>query len=396
MAAPVLSAPGGATWRDGKRYMWLTALMVPLLTIASFGLWHRTGVSAHWWITPLFVFLAIPLMELRTAPDSGNIPEEIRAELEKDHYYRWCVYLYLPLTAIVLATSTYAWATNSLSPFAKIGAVISVGTVTGVGITAAHELGHKRSPGNRWSARLMLAATCYGHFRVEHNRGHHVRIATLEDPASARLGETFWRFWPRSVLGGLRSAWNLEARRLQLRGRNVVSPHNEILIGWLLSTALFAGLAAAFGPGALVFVFAQAVVGFSLLEGVNYIQHYGLARSVNAHGRREKVGPEHSWNSDAVIGNLALFQLQRHSDHHANPTHSYQVLRSFRESPQLPSGYATLLPIVFIPRVWFAVMNDRVVAHYGGDVTLANIAPHCRAALLDRYRPPARAESAGF
>ncbi|MEX5636245.1 alkane 1-monooxygenase [Parafrankia sp. FMc2] len=383
--APVLSGPEGAPWQDGKRYMWLTALMVPLVTIAGFGLWHRTEFSLHWWITPLFVFVAIPLMERTAKRDSANVPEVVCATLEVDRYYRWCAYLYLLLAGAALLAGASAWSSNKLSPVAQLGVIFSVGTVTGVGITTAHELGHKRSSMERWLARLMLAATCYGHFYVEHNRGHHVRVATSLDPASARLGETFWRFWPRSVFGALRSAWALEAHRLRLRRLGVVSLRNEVLLGWLLTAALFAALILAFGSGVLIFLAAQAIVGISLLEGVNYIQHYGLSRAVTASGRPEKVGPQHSWNSDAVITNLSLFQLQRHSDHHTNPTRPYQTLRSFPDAPQLPASYAALLPIVFVPRAWFAIMNDRVVERYDGDVTRANIAPYRRTALVEHY-----------
>jgi len=184
--------------------MWLTAVMVPLLAVVGYGLWHRTGLGVHWWITPLFVFVLVPLLDLTSPADPVNPPEEVRAALEADRYYRRCTYLYLPLAAVSLVLGSAAWTQGNLPPLARLGAVITVGTVTGVGITTAHELGHKRSMLERWLARLMLAPTAYGHFLVEHNRGHHVRVATPQDPASARLGEGFWRFWPRTVIGSLR------------------------------------------------------------------------------------------------------------------------------------------------------------------------------------------------
>ncbi len=397
MAAPIYSAPGCLAWRDGKRYMWLTAVVVPLLAIVGYGLWHRTGLGVHWWVTPLFVFVLVPILDLTSPPDTVNPPAEILPALQDDRFYRRCTYLYLPLAGIGLVLGASAWDSGHLSALARIGAVISVGTVTGVGITTAHELGHRRGHLERWLARLMLAATGYGHFYVEHNRGHHVRVATRSDPASARLGESFWRFWPRTVIGGVRSAWGLESRRLRLRGRRVWSPRNEVLLGWLLTAVLFGTLAAVFGPVVLGFLVAQALFGITLLEGVNYIEHYGLARARTDSGRYEAVTPRHSWNSDAVISSLALYQLQRHSDHHANPTRRYQALRSFEESPQLPAGYATLLPVVFLPPVWFRLMDDRVAAHYGGDLDRANVHPPRRRALAARYpgRPaPVRAPAA--
>jgi alkane 1-monooxygenase len=385
VAAPTLVAPGGVVWRDGRRYLWLTALELPLLPIVAFGLWHRTGNPLHWWLTPLFVFVILPLLDLTAPADPANPPEGVSDQLQADRFYRWCTYLYLPLQAVGLVLGCWAWAHGDLSWLERAGMVASIGAVSGIGINTAHELGHKRERAERWLSKVALAPTAYGHFYVEHNRGHHVRVATPEDPASARLGESFWRFWPRTVVGSLRSAWRLETRRLGRHGRGPWTPRNDILNAWLLTVLLFAALAAGFGPGVLPLLAAQAVFGFSLLEVVNYIEHYGLARQRTATDRYEKADPRHSWNSDAFLSNLALYQLQRHSDHHANPTRRYQALRSFDSSPQLPSGYGTMVILAVVPPLWRRVMDHRVVTHYGGDVTLANIEPSRRERLTKRY-----------
>ncbi|OAA25355.1 alkane 1-monooxygenase [Frankia sp. EI5c] len=390
MAAPVLVSPEGVRWRDGKRYMWLTALVPPLLPVVSFGLWHRTGSGLPWWLTPLFVFGLLPLLDATSPKDPVSAPEWTHPALDADRYYRWCTYLYLPITGVSLALGCWAWTRGGLSVVEHVAVVVALGTVTGIGINTAHELGHKRGRLERSLSKAMLAATAYGHFHVEHNRGHHVRVATPADPASARLGESFWRFWPRTVLGSLRSAWELETRRLRLRGRSPWSRHNEVLTSWAYTVVLFGALAGAFGPSALLFLALQAVVGFSLLEAVNYIEHYGLARERTSTGRYEKVDPRHSWNSDDVISNLALYHLPRHSDHHAFPTVRYQALRSFETAPQLPSGYGTMILVALVPRFWFSVMDPRVVAHYDGDVTRANLDERRRAELVARYgRVPA-------
>ena len=141
-----------------------------------------------------------------------------------------------------------------------------------------------------------------------------------------------------------------------------------------MTVALFGALTALFGWQVLVFLVLQAVVGFSVLEAVNYLEHYGLRRQHNPARRYEKVDPRHSWNSDRLTTNVFLFQLQRHSDHHANPLRRYQVLRSFDVSPQLPAGYATMLLVALVPPLWRRVMDPRVLAHYGGDHSLANTA----------------------
>jgi alkane 1-monooxygenase len=294
-------------------------------------------------------------------------------------------YLYIPLQYAAIVLGCWAWARWHLALPSRIGLAVSLGTVSGIGINAAHEMGHKRESVERWLSKTALATSAYGHFFVEHNRGHHTRVATPEDPASARLGESFWAFWPRTVIGSARSAWELEARRLRLRGRSVWSPANHNINAWMITAALFAALAITFGAGILILLAAQAVAGFTLLEAVNYLEHYGLARQRTAGGRYEKVNPRHSWNSTTLASNLALFHLQRHSDHHAYPTRRYQVLRSFDESPQLPAGYATLVVVALIPPLWRRWMDHRVLAHYNGDVTLANIHPPKRAEILARY-----------
>src|SRR5699024_9475457 len=148
-------------------------------------------------------------------------------------------------------------------------------------------------------------------------------------------------FLPRSVFGGLRSAWQLEAARLRRLGKRPSDPKtwpsNDVLSAWLMSVLLWGVLIAVFGPALIPFVIIQAGYGFSLLESVNYIEHYGLLRGTRANGRYERCTPEHSWNSDHLVTNLFLYHLQRHSDHHANPTRRYQTLRSMAEAPNLPS-----------------------------------------------------------
>ena len=279
----------------------------------------------------------------------------------------------------------------------KIGLAMSVGTIAGIGINTAHELGHKKETHERWLAKIALAQSFYGHFYIEHNRGHHVRVATPEDPASSRVGETFYAFWPRTVLGSLRSAWNLEKRRITRRKKHAWTLRNDVLNAWLMSVVLWGALVLAFGVGILPFLLIQAVIGFSLLEVVNYLEHYGMLRQrtgADGTGRYERVDPSHSWNSNNIATNVLLYHLQRHSDHHANPTRRYQTLRDFEESPVLPTGYAGLIILALVPPLWFAVMDKRVLAHFDGDISRANIQPGKRARILARYGAPATAAAA--
>ncbi|MBM0206782.1 alkane 1-monooxygenase [Micromonospora sp. STR1s_5] len=362
-----------AAWRDPRKPLWPLALLVPTLPFAGFVLWRAGGGAWAWWFTPVVVFGLIPVIDLLRGDDRQNPPEEAVPRLSADGYYRWLTYLYLPAQYAALVLCCAVWTRDGLSVAGAAGLVATVGVVNGIAINTAHELGHKRERVERWLSKVALAPTGYGHFYVEHNRGHHVRVATWEDPASSRLGESFWAFWPRTVFGSLRSAWRLETSRFRVRGRSPWTHRNDVLNAWAMTVMLYAALTLAFGLGVLPFLALQAVVGFSLLEAVNYLEHYGLARQRTAAGRYEKVDPRHSWNSDRTVTNVFLFQLQRHSDHHANPLRRYQTLRSFDAAPQLPAGYATMLVVALVPPLWRRVMDHRVLAHYDGDRTRANL-----------------------
>jgi alkane 1-monooxygenase len=282
---------------------------------------------------------------------------------------------------------------------AKIGLALSVGVLGGVGINTAHEMGHKKDELERWLSKITLAQTCYGHFYVEHNRGHHVRVATPQDPASARFGETFWEFLPRSIWGSAKSSWQLEAKRLRRSGRSPWDPRtyrsNDVLNAWAMSVVLYGVLITVFGLALVPYVVISAVFGATLLETVNYLEHYGLLRRKLESGRYERCAPEHSWNSDHIVTNLFLYHLQRHSDHHANPTRRYQTLRSMAGAPNLPSGYASMITLTYFPPLWRKVMDHRVLEHYGGDITRVNMSPRVRDKMLAKYADASRRRQPG-
>jgi alkane 1-monooxygenase len=187
---------------------------------------------------------------------------------------------------------------------------------------------------------------------------------------------------PRTIVGGFRSALELERQRLARNGKRWFSPTNHLLQAWAMSAALFIGLIAAFGPAIIPYLALQALIGAGLLETVNYVEHYGLLRARRPDGRYARCSPRDSWNSDRLVTNIFLFHLQRHSDHHANPGRRYQTLRSSEQAPQLPAGYATMVVLAMIPPLWRAVMDHRVFAHYNGDITRINMQPRRRRLLL--------------
>jgi alkane 1-monooxygenase len=372
------------SWRDPKRHAWMLGLVVPTLPFIAWGLVEATGLGVLWFFGPVLVFGIFPLLDLLIGMDARNPPEEAVKWLEQDRYYRWCTYLYLPVQYAGLVLACWLFAKGSLSVADKVGLALTVGMVSGVAINTAHELGHKRADMERWLSRVALAQSGYGHFFIEHNRGHHVRVSTPEDPASSRLGESFYRFLPRTVTGSLRSAWELERSRLRELGSSPWTPRNDILTAWAMTVALFAALAGLFGAVVLPYLLLQAVVGFSLLEVVNYLEHYGLLRQHREDGRYERTRPEHSWNSNSAASNVLLYHLQRHSDHHANPLRRYQALRHAEEAPQLPTGYAGMIVCALLPPLWRRLMDHRVLAHYGGDASLANLHAPARSRYLSR------------
>ncbi len=364
-------------WADG-RYVWFLGALPPALV---YGSWHgveQTGWPAFWWSGVVVTFMVIPLIDRLVGTSTTNPPENLVPPLEAQRIFRWATYLFVVNQYLALIVACWLWSGGGAAPMTfvdKLGLALTVGLSGGLGINAAHELGHKRPAVERRLSKVALAQTCYGHFFVEHNRGHHARVATPEDPASARFGESLYRFIPRSVVGGFRSAWRLECDRFERRERSPWTLRNDILNAWLLSVALFGGLCLWFGIGVLGWLVVQAVLGCCLLEAVNYIEHYGLRRQRLPGGRYEPVRPEHSWNSDAMVTNVFLFQLQRHSDHHANPMRRYQTLRHAEDAPQLPAGYAEMLLYALIPPLWRKIMDPRVVAHYGGDLSLVALDP---------------------
>ncbi|WP_425301198.1 alkane 1-monooxygenase [Nocardia neocaledoniensis] len=379
--------PGG--FRDPKRYLWALGLIAPASALLPSQLVYRTGAEVFWWIGPAIVLIAIPVLDWIVGEDGNNPRDEDYEALSNDRYYRWCTYLFLPIQLIGLVIACAMWAGDELDVIDKLGLAATLGFVSGIGINAAHELGHRVERAERLLSKVALAQSGYGHFFVEHNRGHHARVATPEDPASARLGESLWEFLPRSVFGGFRSALQLERVRLARQGRGWWCRQNNILQAWAMSAVLFGSLVAVFGPAILPWLALQALVGIGLLEAVNYVEHYGLLRERKPNGRWARCSPRDSWNSDRLVTNIFLFHLQRHSDHHANPGRRYQTLRSSSESPQLPAGYATMLLLAAVPPLWRAVMDPKVAAHYGGDLTLANRAPAKPRRLLARYRATA-------
>ena len=348
-----------------RKYRFLLALTVTLLPVQGYMLGNN-------YLALIIGLPVIALLDFLVGRDRRNpLPAELSL-LEDDGFYRAILYAYVPIHLGLILLGATVVARGELSPAQTLGLMLSIGFVTGAqGITVAHELGHKKSRLERLLAKILLTTVCYGHFFIEHNRGHHVRVATRDDPASARYRENFYAFYARTVIGSYRNAWRLESARLKQRGWPFWSWHNQML--WFTAVPLVIALLfwSNLGPMAALFFLVQAWMAFTLLELVNYIEHYGLARKKLDTGRHEPVTHHHSWNASETLSNCFLIHLQRHSDHHVNPTRRYQALMHYDNSPQLPTGYSGMLMLALLPPLWFAVMNPRVRAYYGE----GNIAP---------------------
>lgn len=375
-------------WHDTKRYLWLVAITMPALLFIAIGMYSLTTWSVWFWIGPIFILGVVPLIDLVSGRDVRNPPSELIAQLEADRYYRILTYAYLPLQYAGFAASFYVIANWDLSTITKVGFAISIGMIGGIGINTAHELGHKKEKYERWLSKIALAQSFYGHFFTEHNRGHHVKVATPEDPASSRMGENFYRYWPRTVLGSLKSSWSLEKNRIARRSKHPFRISNDNINAWLMSVVLWVAMLLWLGIEILPYLLIQMFIAVTLLEAVNYLEHYGMLRQKVQSGDRERyerVNPSHSWNSDNIATNILLYHLQRHSDHHAQPTRRYQALLSYQESPVLPTGYAGMILLALIPPAWARVMDARVLHHFDGDISRANIAPSRREKILAKY-----------
>ncbi|GAB4093845.1 alkane 1-monooxygenase [Flaviaesturariibacter terrae] len=307
----------------------------------------------------LYAWVLIPLLELVLPADAGNLSDAEEELARRNRLYDALLYIIVPLQwgAVLL----FLWQLRlPWSAFDIAGKTAVMELLCGTfGINVGHELGHRSNRAERFLAKASLLSSLYMHFYIEHNRGHHKRVATPEDPSSARYGEPLYAFWVRSITGSLRSAAGIAAREARRKGFAALSVHNELLQFLAIEAGLLAIICLLFGAKALLLFCAAALLGILLLETVNYIEHYGLQRRASA-GGYERAQPVHSWNSNHVIGRVMLFELSRHSDHHYLASRKYQVLRHHENAPQMPTGYPGMMLLSLLPPAWFAVMNPRV------------------------------------
>lgn len=385
MPVSVASNTSPVTYTDNKKGLWLLSVFAPALGPLGPYLYLQTGQTQWLWVFLAFFYLGLPVLDAVFGEDRQNPPESAVPALEQDRFYRYITYAAVPIIAFGFIYNVIFLASHTLAWWHWLAVAITTGSLLGFGLNLSHEMGHKKRGLDKALALITQSLGGYGHFSVEHNRGHHRHVATPEDPATSRMGETIYGFVLREMPGAFFRAWELEKERLGRLGKGSWHLENEMVQGGLITTAIYGTLIALYG---LPMIAALLVVGFwgaFQLTSANYIEHYGLTRQKLADGRYEPCQPHHSWNSNHLISNLMVFQLQRHSDHHAHPTRSYQSLRDFPELPTLPSGYFGMFLVAYMPPLWFRVMNPRLLKTVGHDSRKISFLPRKRDALIHQY-----------
>lgn len=346
---------------------YLLFLLAPLLMPSA---WHLGIVTdmpnLMAWFPVLWIFGLIPLLDYLIGRDTANPDEASETPaMQGQVYFRILTLLAVPIQAGLLVWTCWIFVNGELGFWGRLGWLISMGVVSGINaINIAHELIHRHGRLEPWAGGILLSLVVYAGFKIEHVRGHHVKVSTPDDASSARYGQSLYGFLPHAWKWNFLNAWMLEAARLRRSGLPVLHWCNELIWWYGLSAGIAIAMTWTFGWLGLLFFLGQSFIAFTELEIINYVEHYGLHRRRHAGGRYERTTHQHSWNSSYMVTNLFLFQLQRHSDHHAHPARRYQVLRHFDDSPQLPGGYAAMVLLALVPTLWRRVMDPRVEAYY--------------------------------
>ncbi len=337
-----------------NQFKYLSGYSIPLVAVFSIAF-----PSAFAFGTLIYAFGLIPLVELLSKPDATHIREA--EQTTSDRIYDFMLMLGLPVQLFVLGLFLFKINTGSFTTLQLIGMTSSAGIVCGViGINIAHELGHRSGKLEQFIAQCLLLSTQYAHFFVEHNHGHHRYVATPLDPATARKGQSLYAFWMQSLWGSYTSAWKIQLGILKKKGQSFFSFQNKMLVYLIIQLATLGAIAFFGGWFSTALYLIASFIGIILLETINYIEHYGLLRSLSESGTYERVQHGHSWNADYPLGRMMLFELTRHSDHHYKASKKYHVLESYTEAPQLPAGYPAMMLLSLIPPLWFAVMDARI------------------------------------
>jgi alkane 1-monooxygenase len=336
------------------KYLWAYSIpIVGLLGIQYQGFWSYSAL--------IFAFVLIPILELVLPTNTANYSEEdVKSRLE-NRIFDTLLYLNVAIVYGALVFSLLKITQSNLSLSEIIGTTLSLGVILGAnGINVAHELGHREKLYEKILGKILLVPSHYTHFFIEHNHGHHLHVSTPDDPSTAKYNQNLYSFWIQTVTGTYTKAWQIQKKLNIVENRNFLSLKNDMFWFTIIQISYLLSIYLLFGVKGVLLAFFAGIVGFLLLETINYIEHYGLKRNQLTSGRFERVSEKHSWNSNHVLGRIILYELTRHSDHHYKSQKKYQILEYHDISPQMPYGYPTSMVMSFFPPLWFAVMNKRI------------------------------------
>lgn len=335
---------------------YLFAYTVPLsayISFESFGWGTYTAV--------LYAFVILPLLDVLTGKTATNLSAEQTQHKKANKIFDWMLYVNLPIVFGLLYVVFSKIMTTDYTTSEYVGLALSTGILLATnGINVAHELGHRKSLIERLMSKALFMPCLYMHFYIEHNFGHHFKVATPDDGATARYNQSVYAFWIRSVSKQYVDAWKKQLELLKNQEQNFFSWKNDMLYYHLIQPLYLGVVFLWFSTHVMLFALLVGIISFLFLECINYIEHYGLRRLKTPSGRYERVQTHHSWNSNHNIGRIVLYELTRHSDHHFKSAKKYQILNSYQDSPHLPLGYPASILLSLLPPLWFWVMNPLV------------------------------------
>ncbi|MFT5798477.1 MAG: alkane 1-monooxygenase [Candidatus Azotimanducaceae bacterium] len=335
---------------------WLSLGLIPLAWVgAIYGGWTVL-------LLPIMTWYLFSALDAAIGLNLNN--GDLEATDDDLFWYRLITMIWAPLQFItIFGLIAYVGSTTHLGTWEKIGLFFGVGVISGtIGINYSHELMHQKNKLERHMADALLGMVLYSHYRSEHLLVHHRYIGTPRDPVTARMGESFYRFYPRVLRASFLSALRAEKAMLDRKDLPASDLSNPFwkyaaIQGAFLFLALILG-----GWSGLGLFLLQAGIAIWQLELVNYIEHYGLTRKHLGEGKYEHVQPRHSWNAAHKASNWLLINLQRHSDHHYKPDRRFPILQNYTEAdaPQLPFGYPIMTMAAMVPPLFRRVMHPRV------------------------------------
>jgi alkane 1-monooxygenase len=332
--APAQTPTVGAL-RAWVLHLW--AFVLPLLNFVFLVTGPHSWWAALLWTMPVWILV---FTDNKASPDYRQPPADLPrwpfdVQLHLLVLIQLANHVLLGVMASRLSVASLPAAGTALANLVGMGVVS--GTTAGYsGIVLGHELVHRRNRVEFFLGRLLLMFVCYEQFATEHVRGHHPRLGTREDPATARFGESLSDFMRRTIPSQFKSAWRLEKIRLgdeHMAWKDSRMAGHRVLQGVIAEVLIVLSYLVFFGPIAMLFFLVQSRSAIMLLETVNYIEHWGITRASRT------VTPVDSWDTDNGFTLRTLVGLSRHADHHAQASRPYQQLRYFSESPKMPFGY---------------------------------------------------------